>query len=317
MVNNPNAGTEPLGLNGNEPQGHQTTRYKTSNTILTFPEMLMIHSLARARAANPLGLLAIASFTILISACEPEIAAPTAEIAVAPGVVAAVPDSHGTNQRSFDEFLAAQGTYCVNNPSDCVNVQAPLPELGQFANGEYTISSIVDYFGQADPYLRAASGGKISLGSTVEGSVTERPLKDGRAEIDVIVRATNILIYAAGPEFLAGDPLFFGATVGEILAGASPAVGTSFYEFKFITSATGLPLPDLVKIVYFPDPGQESIQLNFHAQADGLCRAASGFPEGTPGRLSVHQVAIFNTKSPRKAQNPFTVETITLTPRKR
>ncbi len=261
--------------------------------------------------------LAIAVFAIAMSACKPDFTAPVAQPEGMRGISAEAKESQGTVRRSFDEFLAAQGTYCVNNPADCVDVQAPLPELGQFANGEYTISSIVDYFGQADSYLRTASGGKISLGSTVEGSVTERPLKDGRAEIHVIVRATNILIYAAGPEFLAGDPLFFGATVGEILAGASPAVGTSFYEYKFITSAPGLPLPDLVKIAYFPDPGQEQIQLNFHAEADGLLRAASGFPEGTPGRLAVHQVAIFNTKSPRKAQNPFTVETITLTPRKR
>lgn len=275
----------------------------------------MNHRLARVRIPNPVPKLAVAAIAILLSACQSDLTSPTVEPDGLGAPLATVDESHGhTTRRSLEEFLAAQGTYCINNPSDCVDVQAPLPELIQYVNGEFTIVSIVDYFGQADPYLRHASGGRISLGTTVEGSVTERVLKDGRVLVHVIVRTRNALMYAAGPEFLAGDPLFFGATVGEVLHGATPALGTSFLESKYITTAPGLPLPDLVQISYFPESGQEELKLNFHAKADGLLREASGFPEGTPGRLSVKQVA--NFKKPGPDGNPYSVETITLKPRR-
>jgi hypothetical protein len=144
--------------------------------------------------------------------------------------------------------------------------------------------------------------------------VTERPLSDGRALIHLRLRTSNAL--AAAPAGFAGDftqPLF-GSDPGAVLAGAPPALAESRLDLKFIAPAVGAPLPDLVQLSFFPEPGQELLQEKFHASAVGELHASFGVPEGTLGRLIVQQVGVrlHNPRPHGKVSDGFPVEFIKL-----
>jgi len=87
-------------------------------------------------------------------------------------------------ERSLNEFLAAQGTFCVPNGSGGCNLFFdPLPNFLGWQDDEANRCALVDYAGLADAWLQEQSGGAIRLGTTVTGWVKEKPLSDGGAEI--------------------------------------------------------------------------------------------------------------------------------------
>jgi hypothetical protein len=86
--------------------------------------------------------------------------------------------------------------------------------------------------------------------------------------------------------------LLFGNDAGEVLDGAPPALGDSFFEWVFINNAPGAPLSDLIAQFVF-GPTIETIMLSFEASADGVLREAFGVPDGTPGNMQVTQTAPF------------------------
>lgn len=203
-------------------------------------------------------------------------------------------------QRPLSDFLSAQGSVSV------FNCCAPMvPDYVGWTRPFSTPTAdqrlaLVDYAGVANNWLVA--NGYPSLGTTLSGSVSERPLADGRAEVHVILHATNALAYAL-PFDLAGpinqnqlNQLFFGFRPQELLANSSlqPALGESHLNLFFKNTAPGDPLPDMVNLFVLGNvaPGQEPISLSFNATATGLLRAASGFPEGTPGKLRIVQTAV-------------------------
>ncbi len=253
-----------------------------------------------------------AAAAMILTGCQPDSTSPLGPEPSSLQVSASA-QSGRTTKRSLDEFIAAQGTFCAANPDACFPIWAPLPEQLVWIEGDWEKMAAVDYTGQVAAYLSSASGGAISLGTTVDGSVTERLLNDGSVEIQVILRTTNALTFVGSGEYLSGDPVYFGATPEQVLAGATPALGTSFLKLTYITTAPGLPLADISEIAFSTVPGQAPLKVQFSLQADGELHAASGFLEGTAGRLLVQQVGIFNTKSPSMAQNPFVVERVELT----
>jgi hypothetical protein len=222
--------------------------------------------------------------------------------------------SAAVTHRSLAELLGAQGTYCAAKPENCFPIMAPLPELIVWVDAAFTTTGVVDYTGVADAWLRANSGGRISLGTTVTGTVTERALRDGRAEIHAVLHFKNALAYAGSAAYVAGDPVFFGATAEQVLAGAEPVLASGTLVIRFIVAEPGMALPDLVQVAFDPQPGQEVLQVSFHAQARGTLHAASGFAEGTFGQLSIQQVGVFHTGSKKKANDPFTAERVSLHP---
>ncbi len=263
------------------------------------------------KANRPYRALFIATSALVLAGCGQDV---TSSLSPEPSArpLAAKTEEPRVTRRSIEEFVAAQGTFCTMAGSDCFPFFAPAPELFGWFNGTFTTSGYVDYTGQTDTWLQSASDGKISLGTTVDGSVTERLLSDGRVEVHVILRTRNALTWAGSSSYVAGDPVTFGASPAEVLADATPVLGSSTLNVKYITTAAGLPLPDLIQIAFAPEPGQEDVQVVFHAQATGVLREGSGFPDGTSGRLLIHQVGIFRTKSPSKAENPFVVEIVEL-----
>jgi hypothetical protein len=241
------------------------------------------------------------------------------------------PGSGAAVQRSIEEFVAAQDTFCILPPEggSCTDIGAQpdpaggpcclwVPPVKNFFGwtdpfGGY--STAIDYAGLANEWITGASGGAVTFGTTFSGSVTERTLKDGRAEVSVRLHTKNALAWAFenGPPF--GEaPLVFGHRAPEVLnEGAEPALAECLLHVVFIQPAPGLPLPDLMQVFNGPVPGQEALTLSFNARAEGPLRELFGVPEGTAGKLECTQVGLLNISAianpnSRVAQDGFPAE---------
>jgi hypothetical protein len=200
-------------------------------------------------------------------------------------------------QRPLSDFLSKQGTTMVFN--------TPVPDqIGWFNNspGQFPPASarfaLFDYAGLAADYLNQNFG--ISLGTTTSGSVTERPLADGRAEVTVILHTTNALAWvsstAPNPD-PNQNPVLFGYKAAEIAMDPSkePALGESHLKVVFKNPTQGADLPDLVNAFILGNaaPGQELVSISFLAQARGSLRTSANLgPEGTLGECFVAQNGI-------------------------
>ncbi len=223
-------------------------------------------------------------------------------------------------QRPLSDFLSAQGTVSV------FNCCAPMvPDYIGWTRPFSTPAAdqrlaLVDYAGVGNNWLVA--NGYPSLGTTISGSISERPLADGRAEVTVILHAKNALAYAVTYD-LAGpinqnqlNPLLFGYRPQDLLANASfqPALGESHFKAVFKNPAPGAPMPDVVDAFVLGNaaPGQEAVSFAFNATATGQLHAASGFPEGTSGKLAIVQTGLFMTHFMGATADGFPAEIVEL-----
>lgn len=195
--------------------------------------------------------------------------------------------SAASKRRPIQEFVDAQGTYCIDDGAGgCFIFEEPLPNfLGQ-SDPARNLAASVDYAGFAEEYI-VANGGD-SLGTRTRGSVTEKARSDGRANVHVLLRTKNALVWVAQGEDFSG-PLLFGNKVLDVMAGATPALCLSVFEIKFINTAPGAPLPDLMQLLFAPEPGQEVVALHTTCNAKGEFHAAYGVPEGKRGRAQIEE----------------------------
>jgi len=222
--------------------------------------------------------------------------------AVTPQVAAAV-------QRPLADFLSAQGSTNGFIP--------PLPDFIAWTNNNpQTMFVSVDYAGVVASYLN--SNGGPSLGTAMSGSVTERPLADGRAEVSVILHTDRALTWtiALPPTDLATDPLLYGYRGTDLLADPSltPALSSSDLQVVFKNTAPGAALPDLVDAFILGNaaPGQELGMLSFRSRGSGPLRAAFGVADGTPGRCTVVNTGLFQTPFKGAVADAFPAEHVQL-----
>ena len=163
----------------------------------------------------------------------------------------------------------------------------------------------MDYAGLANEWL--VSQGYPDLGTTTAGSITERPLEDGRAEVSVVLHTKKASAWAFEidpespiPPDVAADPLSFGYRATDLEANPElpPALGESHFGVVFKNTAPGAPLPDLVAWIALGGelPGQELLSLSFRATAFGALRTPFGVADGTPGRMTISQTGLFHTE---------------------
>jgi hypothetical protein len=203
-------------------------------------------------------------------------------------------------QRPIEDFVNAQGTFCIDDgQGGCFLFVPPIANFLGLSDPEEEIAASVDYAGLADAFAGGA------FGTETTGTVTERPLNDGRAEVHVRLHTTNALSWVVDGFDFTG-PLLFGNRAPEVLAGAEPALGESFLHVKFINTAPGAPLPDLIQLLVAPEPGQELVFLSFHARADGP------LADGSPGRVEVVQTGLFMTEFQGATADGFPAEKIIL-----
>jgi len=172
---------------------------------------------------------------------------------------------------------------------------------------------MVDSFGLANAYVEEASLGTVSFEPTMEGSVTERPLADGRAEVIVLLRTKNALCWASDVESWPW-PLLFGSQPWAVAEGAAPALGESTLHLVFTNPWPGHPLPDYNQLVIEPEAGQQLLSVDFQAKAYGPLHEAFGVAEGTPGRMTVQQVGLLEKGSGKgkAAADGYVVENVKL-----
>jgi hypothetical protein len=193
-----------------------------------------------------------------------------------------------TTQRPIDEFVAAQGTFCVDDGhGGCTIFVPPVANFVGFTDTVHDLGISVDYAGLADDVLG-------TLGTTFSGSISERTLKDGSVIITVHLKTSNALTWVipfdptdTSNQFGEND-LIFGARVNDIQAGATPALGDCKLDLEFTNSAPGLPIPDFEQLIFDPQPGQSILSVVFEATANG------NFVDGTPGKVHVIERGILD-----------------------
>jgi len=218
--------------------------------------------------------------------------------------------------REIEEFVAAQGTFCIPDGGGGCELFVPPVEnyFGQSSAppppNTVSLLSSFDYAGVAERKIVERGGDPI--GTSYSGHIRERPMRDGRAEIQVILRTQNALTWVNECCDFATSPVLFGARSTEVIAGAEPTLGSCFMKWVFINQNIGDPMPDLMQLVFAPSPGQELISFEFNGEATGPLREAFGVPEGTPGKLIVTQTGLFMTGFKGAVGDGFPVEHIIL-----
>jgi hypothetical protein len=174
-------------------------------------------------------------------------------------------------QRPIEDFLSTQGTYGWLG----MTWTDPFAKDGaNFAEIDYAgiKGAIMEYYGYPP------------LGTTFSGTVTERPLPDGRAEVAVVLNTRNALAWAAYTEWVGQPDYLFGHDFVDVFYGASLALGDCTLQLKFINTAPNAPLPDFWDLVMDPQPGVELLSVYFIGTAHGL-RA-----DGSPGLMQITQI---------------------------
>jgi len=193
----------------------------------------------------------------------------------------------GATQRPIEDFVAAQGTACLEFDGDpgtvCDLFVPPVANLVGWGDETCSIFALIDYAGVAD----AMTGG--DFGTTFSGGVTERPLADGRAEVTVRLRTNHALAWAIDGCDFSGGPIIFGERLPEVLDGATPGFADSYLRVVFTNTAPGAPLPDLLAIFFGMVEGGEVVTLEMHASGNGP------LADGSPGRLVVTETGLFGT----------------------
>jgi len=213
-----------------------------------------------------------------------------------------------TSQRPLSDFISTQGSTSLFFP--------PFPDFIAWTNNNpQTRFAAVDYTGLVAAYLQSHGG--PTLGTEVDGTVSERALADGRAEVTVNLHVKNAMSWVCGlPGDIVTNPVLFGHRQGDLLADPSlkPGLSNANMEVVFINDAPGAALPDLVTafILGNSTPGQELKFLKFRSDGPGPLHAASGVNEGTPGRLQITQTGLFVTGGGGATGDGFPAEHVEL-----
>jgi hypothetical protein len=89
---------------------------------------------------------------------------------------------NATQTRPITAFVDAQGTFCFpDGMGGCLTFVPPVANFIGWTDRARNRALSVDYAGLVDDFFGGA------LGTTTAGTVTERPLADGRAEVTVVL----------------------------------------------------------------------------------------------------------------------------------
>jgi len=195
------------------------------------------------------------------------------------------------NQRPLSDFLNAQGTtQCFTPPAQAQLGWATgtFPDGSVKTNGNTGLTparfALIDYTGLEAKYLLSQG---IDLGTTVSGSVMERPLADGRALVTVDLQTRNALGWAfdIDPSLTPNStPLAFGSRVLDVVAGKQPGLGDAHFRVVFTNTGPGAPLPPCAVTSGWPPPGSEPTRCAGWTAPDNA--SASPPARRNPRRLS-------------------------------
>jgi hypothetical protein len=218
-------------------------------------------------------------------------------------------DSQDRGEPSIDDFINAQGS-TPDRTFTFGFYQTPFaPHLANYAVGFTTANcpgdfcqykdgmriAVVDYAGGANDYLKKHGYG--SLNTNTDGSVTQRPLPDGRVEVTVVLHTQNALTFisrwdpngASPPQNAETNTRLFGSSVSDLLHYRTdrPALADSLLVMVF-KQPPNSPMPDLVKKFAFGAyPDLEIVSFYFSVSATGT------LPNGSKATARILQHGVF------------------------
>lgn len=155
------------------------------------------------------------------------------------------------------------------------------------------INAIIDFWDFFASRARRGILPEALAATTYTGSVMERPLADGTAEITVRVHARDAFTSARIFTDQGPGPALFGYLSGEVAAGSPPVLGHGTFSITYINTAPAAPLPDFCDVIFEEGNPWQVSQIQVTGSASGPIRATLGMPEGTPGRLNIVQTGRF------------------------
>lgn len=197
----------------------------------------------------------------------------------------------GAVQRPLADFLDVQGTYCIDDGAGgCVHFIDDDPNfLGwtSWIDDSSLYFAGIDYAGLV---TEAYAPGQLPK---ITGTVTERPLKDGSAEVTVNLhtRGANewVMVYdlTDPSDQLNDNPTVFGQRPDDVANGQ--ALADVHLRAVFTIAYPGAPLPDLIEF-NLGRPGLRTIAIS--SSASGPLTEAFGVEEGTPGHATVVETGL-------------------------
>jgi hypothetical protein len=135
----------------------------------------------------------------------------------------------------------------------------------------------------------------LALGTTFDGRVTVRPIAGGGAHVSVVLHTKNGLCWGYKDPVSPAN-IVFGNRPLAVQAGAPAALGDGLTKVEFTMPSMDSPLPD-----FFEDLGSDMyplVSMMAEVTCKGELRAASGYPDGTPGTAHTTQVGFFTRGVP-------------------
>jgi hypothetical protein len=163
--------------------------------------------------------------------------------------------------RPIEEFLASQGTYCVDDGSGgCMMYAPPVANYLAWFDPNHDRTIAIDYAGIVSRWMEASGQ---PIGTHVAGSVIEHIQADGRTRVTVDLQVHNGSSYMVQGRELQGG-VIFGQRPGDPFMGPRhQALGDVHMHLVYMTQHPGAPLADLVQLVTAPEPGQEILEFQF------------------------------------------------------
>lgn len=193
-----------------------------------------------------------------------------------------VPATH----RPISDFLLAQGS------DDNFNFGVPgLPQELGWGTSTATFEAGVGRFVRIDYTGQDAAFLGLDLGTTTSGTVLEKALPDGTAQVIVTLHTENAFAWATMQDDslpLENWPVIFGFTPAQLAANPNlkPPLADSDLRAVITIPEPGAPLPDLVDTSLDGLPtGYTLVSVSFHAVAHGST------PTGQQATLVVNQTA--------------------------
>lgn len=153
-----------------------------------------------------------------------------------------------------------------------------------------------------DAFGRRAEYFGLNLGTTISGTVMVNDLGDGTERVTIVQHTRNAVCWGSVWNGSA-NVLGFGRTPAMIFNGANASLGNGMMRLQF-TKPVGSQLPRYGWLgnPYFPAYVLEFMSATIMCQ-NGELRAASGYPDGTPGFAQTIQTGLYNTGAPTGCPN--------------
>jgi hypothetical protein len=216
-------------------------------------------------------------------------------------------------QRPISDFLSAQGVYCDTHPADpgCANPEPGEPLVPALLGWtgpppDYPYIAAIDYPGIMGKWV--VQNGGPQLGTVITGSINERALPDGRANVQVTLHTKNALAWVDTSPQLTPRPIF-GQRATAVARGAQASLADCNFSLAFTNNAPGAPLPDLLTLLFDFDPARQVHAVSIR------CTGVGELASGGKAQLVVSQTGNFRTRFQGTAlRDGFPVEELKLAP---